>query len=207
MEICDADGREDDIALGAVKLSFQDVGSLGTKATKNDLAGETKLGERGIEGKKHPGWRGHLMYAYGVCATRLIPQNLLDAVLPSTYPFAAMRPPSGKVHSQQTPLSRTFRGAKAAIVDEDWPRSVHSAVLVLAGKEIRKREGLRVDAHHPEVAEYGDMGARAEWPAWARSRGKGSPKGPASPMERHEGGNHVCQCLDLAAFPSINHLV
>lgn len=67
MEICDADGREDDIALGAVKLSLQDVGSLGTKATKNDLAGETKLGERGIEGKKHPGQRGHLMYAYGVC--------------------------------------------------------------------------------------------------------------------------------------------
>lgn len=54
-------------------------------------------------------------------------------------------------------------------------------------------EGLRVDAHHPQVAEYGDMRARAEWPAWARSRSKGSPRGPASPMLRHEGGNHVCQ--------------
>lgn len=85
-------------------------------------------------------------------------------------------------------------------------------MLILAGKEIRERRGQfarRPSPRDGRIWRYGS--ARCEWPLiGSRSRSKGLGRKRTSPLSQPrwfarplEGGTMSCQCLDLAALPSI----
>ena len=83
--------REDGVAQDEAKLPGPRCQNAGHQATKNDGAGEGKLGGRGIEGTRgQPGWRGHLIYA-----SDEIPQGLPDALQPPNIELQLATFPNG----------------------------------------------------------------------------------------------------------------